>query len=178
MWIYRCHFWQGTAWGKEKHTGFLYALGCTQNIFQMDWVVSAPSELNPVHPAAPWVQLCCSTRRAPSQAQTHEPQPWSSASVSQCLGTARGTELPCYYQEEEKLHKMFSILKVFHFLVSKGQHKLQQLSVFGNSSEGMGQIKYPPLPGETCCNSASCLDDSVLLILFGRRCLFKLWPDF
>lgn len=42
----------------------------------------------------------------------------------------------------------------------------------------MGQIKYPPLPGETCCNSASCLDDSVLLIFFGRRCLFQLWPDF
>lgn len=65
----------------------------------------------------------------------------------------------CYYQEEEKLHKMFSTLKVFQSLVSKWQHRPHQLYLYGSSSEVMGQMKYPPLPGETCCNSVSYLDE-------------------
>lgn len=178
MWMYRCHLCQGTLWGKEKHTGFLNALACTQHHFQMDWVVSAPSELSWSHLAAPWVQLCCGPRRAPSLVRHMDHYPGTVLAFLNAWGQQGALGCSCYYQEEEKLHKMFSTLKVFQSLVSKWQHRPHQLYLYGSSSEVMGQMKYPPLPGETCCNSVSYLDDSVLLTLLGRRCLFQLWPVF
>lgn len=50
-------------------------------------------------------------------------------------------------------------------------YKGHSLSLCETSSEVVGQVGYPPNPGETCCNSVSLLDNSVALLLFGRSCL-------
>lgn len=182
--------WQGTLNGKQKYPGLLDALACTQHLFWVAWVASALAELSTHQPSPPVLSGSSAEAwgDAPSHSQPRGRPHRCSASASQCLGTRRCTMLSLLFspEKEGKLparHNRFSSLKIFRLWwggTAPEDCKGHSLSLCKTSSEVVGKADTLQTLWETCCNSASFLDNSVVfacvwkkLPFFTLTCLYK-----